>query len=361
MAKLWKKTAGPQNEAGLEELTAATLSITKPVIVYLSGILTTDDNPKGIRTGIEDIERLLKNRPQLGAQPEVLAVSHKNLRNIFNIFAYDAFPHSRHSKAAQEMAELLLMPLVAAEGKPLPMAEAARNLRNLTLVGYSAGSVFAQELFNATLKLMKKSGYAEKPARQLLSEVVLISMATVSRPTKECDRFTTLYLAGSDDIAVRIKNRLTRPLGKIFARYNDALAIRKISKSALLATATIAKKMWEWRDGPDGSSVKFDISPLFPKNWWFRSHHEIEHYVTSDQTHNPMAKLVVNALINAVNRRGSLAPEQLLEPVTAAGPVEAQDYRQRIRDAFTAKSKLRRRDRAPKAPQNVLSFSFAGG
>lgn len=361
MAKLWKKTTGPGNAPALEELTADKLSITKPVIVYLSGILTTDNNPKGIQSGIEDIERLLKNRPQLPQAPEVLAVSHKNLRNLFNIFAYDAFPQTRHSQAALDMAKLLVLPLVTAKGKPLPAGEAMRNLRNLTLVGYSAGSVFAQELYNASVKLMKHAGYTDKSARQLLSEVLLISMATVSRPTKECDRFTTLYLAGSDDIAVRIKNRLTRPLGKIFARYNDALAIRKISKNALLATATIAKKMWEWRDGPDGGSVKFDISPLFPKNWWFRSHHEIEHYVTSDQTHNPMAKLVINALINAVNRPGRLEPEQLLAPVTAASPLEAEDYRQRIRDAFTVKSKLRPRDRRPKAPQNALSFSFAGG
>ena len=362
MAKLWKKISDADNKVQLQELAADNLSLTKPTVIYLSGILTTDGNAPSILSGIDDVEKLLEGRKELREQPEVWALSHKNLKNIFNIFAYNLNPEKACSRAAKDMAQLLILPMVAAAGKPLPFEQAAENLRKLTLVAYSAGSVFAQEMFNASLRLMKKCGYDDRAARKLLEEVVLISMANVSRPTKERERFTTLYLAGSDDIAVRLKNRLLRPLGKIFSRYNGALAIRSVSKNALLITGEIAKTMWQWRDKPDGTQEKTEIPPLFPKNWLFRSHHEIEHYTTSDANHNPMAKFVLNALVNAVNRRQRTEVARLLEPVTAKDAAEVHSYRQRIAAALGNKSRVKpcRKPASPAAgnfmPQNALAF-----
>lgn len=335
MAKLWQRSSDPKTKIPLCEINLKHLRISRPSVIFLSGIFTTNNTPAYITEGIEEIENLIGGRPELKTQPDIYALSHKNLGTLFNIAAYNGTPDKAYSRSAKRMAEALIMPLVLSpKGKPLDIDEACKNLRHLTFVAYSAGTVFAQEMFNAAFKQMKDAGYKGKDARHILGEVVLISMATVSRPAEEKERFTTLYLAASNDIAVRLKNRIWRPLKELFSLDSRDLKIHQLSRTSLLITAYIHKKMWHWQEKPDGTKSKKDILPMVPSRFRITSNHEMPHYTTGDDEHNQFSKLVLNTIINAVNRNDKADVFRLLDPVTARNADEAKAYIDRLDKAL---------------------------
>jgi hypothetical protein len=337
MAKLWKKATDTNGKPQLQELDLSTLAITSPTIVYLSGFLTTDARPAYIDDGIQEMETLLRGHPELKTQPDIYVWSHTRLRNVFNIAAYNLSPQSAYSANAEKLAKGVIMPLVSDNGKPLPFEEAQRRLRNLTLFGYSAGTVVAQEAFNASMEMMEKIGYKPEDARKLMKEIVLISTGNMSNPNKEKSRFTTLYLAANNDLFVRWKNRIWNPLRSIFSRFARKLIIKPLSETSLLITAAIKRKHWHWRKTADGKRTREDISPQFPKWTLVFSNHELPHYITSDDDHNQFSKIALHALINAVNRKGTPEVMKLLEPATSHTPEEIAAYRERIAKALATK------------------------
>jgi len=337
MAKLWKKTTDTDGKPQLQELDLPTLAISSPTIIYLSGFLTTDKQPSYVEEGIQCMEELLQGRPELQSSPNIYVWSHTRLRNVFNIAAYNLSPQSAYSANAEKLAKGVIMPLVSDNGKPLPFEEAQKRLRNLTFFGYSAGTVVAQEAFNASMEMMQKIGYKPEDARKLMKEIVLISTGNMSSPSKEKNRFTTLYLAGSNDIFVRWKNRIWNPLRNIFARFARRLVIKPLSDTSLLITTVIKKKFWHWRKTQDGQKTKKNISPQLPRWTLLSTNHELPHYITSDDEHNQFSKIVLHALINAVNRKETPDVLKLLEPATSHSPEEIAAYRERIAKAMVMK------------------------
>ncbi len=326
MAKLWQRSRTPGT--ALVEADLSSFCIDRPTVIFLPGIFTTHDKQQHILESIGDIESLVKRAGE--PLPRILCGSYNSLSTIFNIAAYNGNPDRACSAEARKMAQSLILPLVTDKGEPISEAEAARRLRNLTLVGYSAGTVFAQEMYNAAVDLMTKSGWHADRARHVLGETVLISMAAVSRPSREKDRFTTIYLVASNDLAVRLKNRIWRPISRLFARHAGDLSIRKVSGASLLVTARMEGKMWEWREEEDGTPAKAPIAPLLPVR--LRSNHEPQHYMTCDDGHNGFSRIALYALINAIGRKARATVDSLLEPVGAKRRDEAT-YRARISNA----------------------------
>lgn len=336
MAKLWRRSLETGQTHLAAEIDLKDFCLARPTIIFLSGIFTTDRRPDNVLDGIAEVENILLHGPPLPTPPDVIALSHTNLRNIFNVMAYNANPDRAFSPAAARMAAAIILPQVLdAAGKPRHPADAAQSLRNITLVGYSAGTVFGQELFNASLAAMKKAGYEAPAARDLLQEVVLISMATVSRPLREQGRFTTLYLAATNDLAVRLKERILNPLRRLFRTCADELVIRPLSQTSLLITAAVNKKMWHWQKLPNGEQQKKDISPLLPQWLRIKSHHEMPHYTTADDEHSAFSKIVLHGLVNAVTRDGRMNVRQLLAPPKDVPDTpETHQYKNRISGAF---------------------------
>lgn len=331
MSKLWQRVSHQEPGPAVEEVALDSVRITSPTVIYLSGFLTIDKKPLNAANGIVCMEELLHGRSELPMPPKIYAWSHTRLSRVFNIFAYGLRPSRACSAAAKKLATAVILPLIVRDGKILPAEEARKNLRNLTLFGYSAGSVLAQGAFNHTLRTLRKMGCTEDAARDLLREVVLISTGNMSRPTKESNRFTTLYLAASNDIFVRLKNSLWRPLRAVFRRYARHLLIKPLSKTSLLITAAVSKNLWEWRKNPNGGKTKRDFLPQLPSWTGLASHHELPHYVTTDDDHSQFSKIVMHGLINAARRQATLEVKALLEPCgTTDTAEEIRDYRARI-------------------------------
>lgn len=347
MSKLWYRTRNDDGKSQLHEVDLSAFRIDAPTVIYLSGFLTTNNQPGFIAGALKRLEELLTHRAPVDDVPvKLYSWSHSSLANLFNMAAYNGFPNSKSSDAGHTFAAGVILPLVCADfarddkgrasGSPLPAEDAKRNLRNITLLTYSAGTVTAQEIFNASLKMMKQCGYAEGLAREVLREVVLVSTGNVSRPSKEKDRFTTVYLVATNDIVVRGKNALWAPFrtlaSKTFAVHRDELQAERLCQTSLFVTARLNKEEWEWRKNRD---VKWldKINPLLPAWTMVNSNHELPYYITHDEQLSPFANIALYTLTNAIQRDATPDVYALIQPPKGAEPDEAAFYKDKIKKA----------------------------
>lgn len=342
--KLWRRVPDETGKARLTEIDPASVSIDRPTVVYVSGFLTTNKAYGFISGGIKKTQELLDNADLQDLNPDIITWSHSSLANVFNLGVYDTFPNTYSSSAGYKLAETFIMPLVAedfkrnkdgsVEGKPRDAEDAAKRLRNLTLFGYSAGSVVSQEMFNASLKMMKGVGYEEKDARKLLKEVVLMTAGTVSRCSKETDRFTTVTMVATNDRLNRLKNMMWGTVGTIRRawttkysqdKHTKPLNIRPYSPSYVFLTAAARKHLYKSELEQDGQKQRIIPRPLYPAWSLRRSYHEIPHYVTRDPEHSDFANIALHTLANAVRRTETPDPLKLIR-ADLENPVVSGDH-----------------------------------
>lgn len=345
MAKLWRRPNSTETEQpAAREVDLPALRIDKPSLIFLNGFFVLDNNMPWVEASLKKMEDLLANRPADAPKVDVYSWTHRGMKDAFNVAAYCLRPGSRSCPIVNRLASGLLMPLVIkdfkigedgkATGTPLPLDEAKKNLRNITFFGYSAGCITAQECFNASLKMMKQVGYAEKDARAALNEVVYIGVGVVSRPGREKDRFTTLFLEATNDKIVRFKNRLWTPLRVFFQRFAHSLKIKRLGDHAAIITSAVPKKNWEVTI-INGKTVREKVRNLMPNaSAWFKTYHELPRYVTQDEELSPFAKMVQYGLTNAVARTELLDPMRLLEPPANTDAATAAAYNEKISRAY---------------------------
>jgi hypothetical protein len=345
-------------DAQVREVALTDVNITRPTMVYLSGFLTNDDRNDYVIGSMRRMTELIGNRPEIRQQPDIYGWTHTDLKNLFNLAVYNTFPGTRSSQAGYRVGSAILMPLVAkdfaydeksgkASGLPLPPEEARKNLKNVTLFGYSAGTVVAQETYNATRKMMRQIGFDDKTASELLKDVVLISTGAISRTTKERDRYTTVTLIASNDRINRAKNWIWGTVGSAlqylklqtsaWGPHSKDLTITPLSETSLHATTSIRPSLYEWQYDKDGQrSHKRPIDPLYPKWQPRRSYHELPPYITTDDKNNQFSRIALYSLINAFNRSGRITPQELIQiPANDTHSPELQDaYRKRIETAL---------------------------
>lgn len=339
MGKLWQRSRGADNKSRLDAVALADLRIDRPSVFFLTGFFTLDRARQSIAGSIKAVERALPP----GEKPAVYAWSHGSLAEFFNFAAYNAMPARASARSGYDLAAAIILPLVAENfqrapdgrvtGQPRPLAAAQKNLRNVTLFGYSAGTILAQECYNAALDMMQDIGFAPTAAKAALNEVVLISAGVMSRPARERDRFTTVYLAASNDRLVRMKERVWEPLRAAFATLETKMRIEKLSPRSILISAPVRKKPWRLSEQA-GKSFREKLGSLAPA--WFpaKSNHELKRYLAEDETVSPFAPIIRHTLANALRRTALKDPLDLLQPQPDTPADGAAVYRAAIEDAL---------------------------
>ncbi len=349
MGKLWQRSRDDQDQPRLQAVDLSALKINAPTVIFLTGFFTYDDTPEYISGALKTMEELVDKAPGDTSGTNVYAWSHAGLKEIFNLAAYDGLPSRRASHNGFDLAKAVIMPLVAegfaedasgkVSGKPLPLDVARQNLRNVTLFGYSAGTITAQECYNASLLLMKQVGFSDKDAKAALHEVVLISAGVMSRPKQEKDRFTTLYLEANNDVLVRWKNRLWEPLRAMFSWATHKLRIDKLSDRSLRISATVNKQNFEVKKKKDGQTFREKFNGLVP-NWFpVKSYHELPRYVTEDENLSSFARIVKYGMANALARDRLLAPLELLSAPPGVDGADAAAFKTKVDKAASAKKR----------------------
>lgn len=349
MAKLWRRSGTSTSAAPVaEEVDLPSLKIDKPSVIFMNGFFVMDNNKSWASASLKTMEDMMAHRPQPAPDVDVYSYTHTGLKDVFNVLSYWAKPGVRFSPIAQKLALGIVMPLVAKDlklddkgnitGTPLPLEDAKKNLRNITFFCYSAGGVVAQEVYNASLYMMKETGYSEKDAQEALREAVSINVGTPTRPQQEKNRFTTLYLEAMNDKIVQIKNRLWEPLKNIFASFGQPLKIKPVGDSAAMITATVSTRSHHKKKLLNGKTVKEKVRNLLPSaSAIIRTYHELPRYVTEDEEFSPFAKMVQYGLTNAVARTQTLEPMQLLEPPAGTEKAVAAAYSEKIIHAALTK------------------------
>lgn len=330
MAKLWEKLGSAKDNSDLAEVDMSHLKITSPTVIYLPGKDQADGSPTELSKGINFVNKLFSDLPQ---PPKVYLYSHNrkysgqkgNLSSIFRIAAYSYLPHFSTSPA-KKLAKNVIMPLVTDDdGKPLPLDVAKQNLRNVTLLGYCLGSVAAQEVHNASMRMMKKAGFSKEDARAALREIVLVSFATFTRPDREDDRYTTVAFMHRDDLFINAKNVLVMPVEKVIdtsaqlATLNlgsEKLNIKPLSDTSLVVTASAREALVK---SLPLQKKKYIINNVRLRRWNFlASNHAATDYISDADTSNQFSRMVEYALKNAVTRKDRARPIDLLnEPAGA--------------------------------------------
>jgi hypothetical protein len=361
MPKLWEKTGNAKNNSDLVEVDSSKLAIKEPTVVFFPGLLTNDNNTNFASMDLNYIKNLLSGLPK---PPKVYLWSHPDLSNehklslssifrdaVHNLSAHllpsppanDASAFIRYLRytltcqhsytaIAKDQAQKLIMPLVTTpEGKPLRLPLAQRNLHNLTLVAYCIGNLSVQELYNASKKLMEQTGYTARESQKLLQEIALISFASYAEPTKEGHRYTTLSVIQNDDRLLGDRDRFLHPMRKIFAHFNRQLKIKQISDTSVLVTATV---MGEWKDRNKKVQDETIAGVRLPA--WHKGafNHFMSDYVNSDDQHSQVSRIVQNALLNAVTRKRSVTPLELLRAPTSLDAATKYSYLRKIQRAM---------------------------
>jgi len=350
-----------ERNAQVRSVDAAEIKITRPTLVYLSGFLTNNDRNDYVLGSLARVEDLIRPRTEINQQPDMYGWTHTNLKNLFNLAAYNCMPNSRSSQAGYDISHAIIMPLVAKDwkrddngnvsGTPLPMDEIRKNLKNVTLFGYSAGTVVAQETFNATRQYMKKIGFSEKDVREAANQIVLVSVGSISRTAKETNRYSTLYVVATNDRITRAKNWIWGTAGTLLRKLKSVitlkalmptpneLRVRELSQTSTIATAPVRPSLYEWQYDEDGKRAKkrwFD--PLFPKWTMARSYHELPHFLTIDDNNNQLSRIALYSLINAFNREGTPDMSKIIRPPQndTHTPEQQAAYNTRINQALRA-------------------------
>jgi len=316
---LWEKGGDAKENSDLKKVDLPTLSITEPTIVIISGWPVADRKKTMISKEIHSLKKLLAPY----AASRIYCLSHRSgLSASFNTLAYNFSP-AHETKAARDFAQWIIAPLVSENGRPLPLDAAKQRLRNLTLYTICAGAVAGQEIYNAALKKMKDIGYKHQEAAELLQEVVDIAVAPLSSPWKETNRFSTLSLVNSDDGMLK----LVHPLRALFHKHGQRLKISPLSATSVLVTASARRKIWQWR--------KKEVIEGVSLPRWRAISHDMPDYINMQDKSSQFSRIVQYALINAVNRKATIKPMDLLEaPATLEGPAQ-DNYQRRIRQAFS--------------------------
>ena len=359
MPKLWKKNGVAKNNSDLEEADLSKLAISKPTVVYFPGQLTTDDNHNFISMDLNDVKRIFHDMPE---PPQVYLWSHpeehspekkmsltslfrtavhklslrrlempadRDLKSLFRLAAYKLSFHTSSISETDDLAQKLVMPLVSnAEGQRLSFEEAQKNLRNLTFVGYCYGGLAAQGVYNAARGMMRKAGYSKEETRKLLKEIVLVSFGTFSEPKEEQNRYTTVSLLYNDDNPIGKKELLMHPVHKAFSRFSRRLKIEQLSDSSILVSATAMGSWWD-RDKETQKEVIENVQlPRWHKDAF---NHFFTDYVSTNDKSNQFSRIVPYALMNAVNRKDTVSPMDLLKvPPGLEKTPEAASYKRKI-------------------------------
>jgi len=346
MSKLWKKTRDASNTSDLEEVKLSELTISKPTVIYLPGRDQTDNKPKEISKGIHFVNKFFAELP---SPPQVYMWSNNNkyslgkgvgfVPSLIRVAAYSYFPDRRTGTSSRNLAKKLIMPLVTdAQGKTLPLEQAEKNLRNLTFLSYCLGSVAAQEINNASLKMMTKAGYTKEEAHQLMREIVHVSFATFTRPKAEDDRYTTLSFVNNDDQFLRAKNLMVLPLNSVvslsksFLNTGRKLEIASLSDTSMLVSATamarpLSRLPWQKPKEviDDVTLPSWKILDIKNKKLELITNHTPDAYVNDNPESNQFAGMVQCAMINAVTRKKLIRPVDLLN---------APDIEHKVTDAL---------------------------
>jgi len=327
MNKLWRNTSDSSTQYGMAEMKSGEVDTSKPVVIFLSGFSTTNTEPRSVKAVMTHVEKMLDGTTdQVAEHINLYAWQYESKRsNIKNIFNYNCRPSKAFSNSALTFVYDHFLPLMVndpktdlkkktASGTLKPYKEIEKAFDKITLMSYSYGGVFSQEVHNAMIKTMNDLGFNQKRARSLVSKIHLVSMGSMSRPTFEKNRFTSITMVATNDRMAKHKSRIWWSLKEMFARASKKLTVKKLSKRSYYVTAPVQRHLFEERVDKEGNMVMRNIRKLFPKWWPRNSYHELPHYTTDRDDDNQFSKIARYALLNSIKRTARLSPLDMIQP-----------------------------------------------
>ncbi len=129
------------------------------------------------------------------------------------VFAHKKRPASFFSHDAKMFVDDMLMPAITDKDNDLlPTEEVKHKLDNLTLIGFSYGSIFCKEVENRLQRQLAKHEMTEQEITDVMQHVVTMSSSSVARVRGSQNLFTGYHFEGRLDVLRRNVQSLTSEL-----------------------------------------------------------------------------------------------------------------------------------------------------
>jgi hypothetical protein len=147
-------------------------------------------------------------------------------------------------EGARRFVEDYLLPLVATDvqvsgratvsGTKLPVEEAQRNMRNLTLVGHSYGTQVVEQIGDALTGYMRQLGYEEAEIKDITRQVAVLAVGDVVpvEGSKNAS-FTTLHVMNEKDVTMELHVNRNNLLARKMLASGDAAGMKPLVVSSV--------------------------------------------------------------------------------------------------------------------------------
>lgn len=310
MVDFWRKDKSSP-EARAVPVDATELGLDCPTIVYLCGMFATEKTPHLITGAAKRLEEFIEGVPE-AAEANILIWPHRSgLRHVFDVVAASIQPHRMTTAQDWELAQKLIVPLAInnpafsrtglVSGQPVAEEIVRARFRRLTVVGFSAGSVTGQGLYNASYILMRQAGHSPAATQRLLREIAFVSLGHVTTPALEESRFATLYLSAYNDIVCRLHRLIVQPVRSLWYQITHWGGVRHQSTNSLWLSAQMPYRNRETRQYKGRKWVQ-KVRPLVSKYLPLPLQHELSRYLSTDHKLSPFTRILRHTFAKAIGR-----------------------------------------------------------
>lgn len=326
--RVWRKIRLEDGSAQMQEVeSVADIDTSKPVVFHFLGAVTSSKSPRPGKpvpvkmgksfSGFESMTNgVLAGGLETG-QAEMLFVSYDNKNLPLKALHANVLRDSAVHKDAKEFAQGFLAPLLDAGHLP-------------TMVGYSYGGIFADNVRASLLDHYRGQDCTEEDITSKLQNACLLAIGSVSHAInpdvsrrEKGGEFTSVYLNNADDIMARVANASFR---KIRQRHEGNLSVVAIDGNRLQILGDVDGPYMSWQDRKDGPEFLLAKDENGVGGSLTVKKHSSEQIIYRDPAgKNMMPAIFERVLRNMVRREGVVNVEDLMrEPARPLG--QEQDY-----------------------------------
>jgi hypothetical protein len=219
--EMFKSVYDPKHDTG--PITAANQTFNKvdvlssdlrPKVIYFGGKIQQSEEPEYVNRAMRRLKRLLEPCQISTGKYDIYVMTYNNRaswQKSLHMYRHHEDPQHYYSPHAWEVAESYLHPLYAdADGNKLSEEKLYQQMSLVTLVGYSYGSNFIQEVRNALVTVMDKMGYDPAVTKKALSMVAAFNFNSVTDVVDKRSRgdFTQAHVTAEDDIGTYLHSNI---------------------------------------------------------------------------------------------------------------------------------------------------------
>lgn len=166
---------------------------------------------------------------------------------LTQVFAHMKRPASFFSHDAKMFVDDMLMPAITDGEELLPLEDIKQKLNNLTLIGFSYGSIFCKEIENRLQRKLDDMDMPQQEIEDVMQHVVTISSSSVARVRGSQNLFTGYNFEGRLDVLRRNVQSFTSEVLRGVPKYPDKKRLDFMVPEAIHGIGDEKREEYSWK------------------------------------------------------------------------------------------------------------------